>query len=69
MRTDTSLRLTREVVNTNYPLEGIKGEDVCAIIERLVYVGVKSDEIIGNLPKEFESADWKPPKTGLDLHI
>ena len=55
--------------NTNYPLEDVRGEDVRAIIERLVYVGVKSDEIIGGLPKEFEPVDWKPKKTGLDMHM
>ena len=40
-----------------------------AIIERLVHVGVKSDEIISELPEEFEPAGWKPKKTGLDLHM
>ena len=54
---------------TNHLLEGVKGEDVRAIIERLVYVGVKSDEIIVDLPKEFKPVDWKPKKTGLDLHM
>ena len=54
---------------TNYPLDGVRGEDVRAIIERLVHVGVKSDEIISELPREFEPADWEPKKTGLDLHM
>ena len=54
---------------TNYPLEDRSGEYVQAIIERLVHVGVKSDEIINELPKEFETADWEPKKTGLDLHM
>ena len=40
--------------NTNYPLEGATGEQVCSIIERLVHVGVESDRIISQLPKEFE---------------
>ena len=40
-----------------------------AIIERLVHVGVKSDEIISGLPEEFEPVDWEPKKTGLDLHM
>ena len=39
---------------TNYPLEGCTGEDVRAIIERLVYVGVESDKTIAGLPAEFE---------------
>ena len=54
---------------TNYPLDGVRGEDVRAIIERLVHVGIKSDEIISELPDEFEPADWEPKKTGLDLHM
>ena len=54
---------------TNYPLEDRSGEYVQAIIERLVHVGVKSDEIISGLPEEFEPADWEPKKTGLDAHI
>ena len=54
---------------TNHPLEGVNEDDIRAIIERLVYVGVKSDEIIGGLPEEFESADWEPKKTGLDAHM
>ena len=54
---------------TNYPLDGVGGEDVQAIIERLVHIGVKSDEIINGLPDEFEPANWKPKKTGLDLHM
>ena len=36
---------------TNYPLEDRSGEYVQAIIERLVHVGVKSDEIISELPR------------------
>ena len=40
-----------------------------SLIERAVHVGVRSDEIINTLPEEFEPADWKPKKTGLDAHI
>lgn len=40
--------------NTNYPLEGVDGERVRGIIERLVYVGVESDRIISQLPEKFE---------------
>lgn len=39
---------------TNWPLESKSGDEVRAIIERLVYVGVKSDSIISALPEEFE---------------
>lgn len=41
----------------NYPLEGHTGEQVQAIIERLVYVGVESDRIISGLPEKFERDD------------
>ena len=40
-----------------------------SLIERAVYVGVRSDEIIAGLPKEFEPAEWMPKKTGLDAHM
>lgn len=40
--------------NTNYPLYGTSGDEVRAIIERLVYIGVQSDRIIADLPEEFE---------------
>ena len=51
---------------TNYPLEKKSGEEVRAIIERLVYVGVESDRIIAGLPKEFEmnTAPDTPSKSG-----
>ena len=43
---------------TNYPLEGVKSEELQNIIERLVYVGVRSDEIMKNISEhEFESPD------------
>ena len=54
---------------TNYPLEGITGSQVWEIIGRLAYVGVESDRIIRTLQEEFEPADWKSKKTGLDAHI
>ena len=43
--------------------------DVIPLIERLVYVGVESDRLISELPKEFEPKDWKPVKTGIDQFI
>ncbi len=43
--------------NTNYPLEGKTGEDVRAIIERLVHVGVESDRVISQLPEKFEGME------------
>ena len=55
--------------NTNYPLEGVPGDEVQAIIERLVYIGVQSDKIIENLPEEFEGIQVKedvPKQTRMD---
>ena len=40
--------------------------DIIPLIERLVYVGVESDRLISELPKEFEPKSWKPKKSGLD---
>lgn len=55
--------------NTNYPLEGISGGQVRAIIERLVYVGVASDRIIDGLShEEFEMDDVEPKPAGLDKY-
>ena len=53
--------------NTNWPLEGVGGDTIRAIIEQLVYVGVESDRIISNLPEEFEM-DVEPEATGLDMY-
>ena len=51
--------------NTNYPLEGVGGEQVRGIIERLVHVGVESDRIISQLPEEFErDEDFSLVQTG-----
>ena len=54
---------------TNNPCENLTENDMISLIERAVHVGVRSDEIISALPEEFEPADWKPKKTGLDAHI
>ena len=43
-------------------------KDMISIIERAVYVGVESDKIIQNLPKEFEPEYWKSKKGGLDQY-
>ena len=40
--------------------------DIIAIIERAACVGVDSDKIISQLPKEFEPKNWTPTKIGLD---
>ena len=45
---------------TNYPLEGIAGNRVREIVERLAYVGVASDRIISGLPAEFETDVGNP---------
>ena len=54
---------------TNDPCENLTESDMVSLIERAVYVGVRSDEIIAGLPKEFEPAEWMPKKTGLDAHM
>ena len=37
------------------------GTDIIAAIERAVYVGIESEQIIQTLPDEFEpSDDWEP---------
>ena len=51
----------------NYPLKGKSGEEVRAIIERLVYVGVESDRIIASLPEEFEMGIGSE-QSGLDKY-
>ncbi len=38
--------------------------DIVALVERLVYVGVRSDELVAQLPDEFEPENWEPPKHG-----
>ena len=54
---------------TNDPCKNLTENDMISLVERAVHVGVRSDEIISGLPEEFEPADWKPKKTGLDLHM
>ena len=56
---------------TNYPLEGVKGKDVQNIIERLIYVGIQSDKVIADLPKEFEmdTISDKPKFKSIRDHI
>ena len=43
--------------------------DIISLIERVVFVGMESDKIIKQLPKEFEPKDWKPKKKGLDEFV
>jgi len=45
----------------NNPLEGMNEDDIIAVIERAVYVGVESDRLIAELPDEFEPKNWKRP--------
>ena len=54
---------------TNNPCEKLTEKDMISLVERAVHVGVRSDEIIGSLPEEFEPAEWTPKKTGLDVHM
>ncbi len=55
---------------TDYPLEGVSGEEIRKIIGRLVYVGVESDRLVAELTEEeFKQLEWKPKKFGLDAHM
>ena len=54
---------------TNDPCESLTEKDMISLVERAVHVGVRTDEIIGGLPEEFEPAEWMPKKTGLDVHM
>ena len=56
---------------TNDATKGLDGKplDIIPLIERLVYVGVESDRLVSELPKEFEPSDWKPVRAGLDNFI
>ena len=54
---------------TNDPCKNLTENDMISLVERAVHVGVRSDEIIGGLPEEFEPAEWEPKMTGLDLHM
>lgn len=53
----------------NNPLENMNDDDIIAIIERAVYVGIESDRLIADLPEEFEPKNWEPKKMGLDAHM
>ena len=54
---------------TNDPCESLTENDMISLVERAVYVGVRSDEVISKLPREFEPAEWTPKKIGLDAHM
>ena len=43
--------------------------DIIPLVERLVYVGVESDRLVSELPKEFEPKDWEPQKSGMDKFV
>lgn len=51
--------------------EGMTEKKTIALIERMVYIGVKSDKIIEELSKEeFEpDDDWKPKMLGMDSFV
>jgi len=53
----------------NNPLEEMSEDDIIAVIERAVYIGLESDRLIAELPDEFEPKNWKPKKAGLDAHM
>lgn len=44
--------------------------DIIPVIERAVYMGQKTDELVNSLPDDFKpSPDWALPKSGLDEHF
>ena len=45
------------------------GTDIIPIIRRAVYLGVESDRLIKQLPKEFEPKNWTAKKTGLEQFV
>ncbi len=51
-----------------YPFRVFTGEQIRAMLERLVHVGLESDRIIANLPTEFKMDDIKTEPTGLDKY-
>ena len=44
------------------------GTDIIAVIERAVFVGTESDDLISRLPDKFKPENWKPTETGLDKY-
>ena len=43
------------------------GTDIVAVMERAVHVGLESDRLVSELPKEFEPGEgWEPRRTGMD---
>ena len=46
------------------------GTDIVAVIERAVHVGLESERIISQLPKEFEPGpEWKPESDSLEKYM
>lgn len=44
--------------------------DIISVIERAVYLGQRTDELVSSLPSDFKpSDDWTLPKSGLDEHF
>lgn len=44
--------------------------DIIPVIERAVYLGHKTDELVNSLPNDFRPSDnWILPKSGLDKHF
>ena len=44
--------------------------DIISVIERAVYLGQRTDELVDSLPRNFEPSDnWPPTRGGLDEHL
>ena len=59
----------RESEIVNDPCENLTENVMISLVKRAVYVGIKSDEIVSELLKEFKPAEWMPKKIGLDAHM
>ena len=46
------------------------GTNIVAVLERAVHVGLESDRLVSELPKEFEPREgWEPRRTGMDKFL
>ena len=57
----------REDADSGIVNDPCKGTDIVAVMERAVHVGLESDRLVSELPKEFEPGEgWEPRRTGMD---
>lgn len=64
---DQYQKTTKHGVWVNDPCASV---DIISVIERAVYLGRRTDELVNSLPADFQpSGDWTLPKGGLDDHF